>query len=560
MTVRAAVVTGLGDAVTDALPTSPDLVIISVAGVLLAAVAAVRVSVRSGLPSLLLYLGIGMLLGEDALGIGFDDAQLAQVLGFGALVLILAEGGLTTRWEGIRTSLAPAGVLATFGTVVSLVLTGLAAWLVLEVDLVTAMLLGAVVASTDSAAVFSVLRQVRLPRRIIGMLEAESGLNDAPAVLAVLALTLSAVGRNEDPWWLTVLLAAGALVVGVVVGGAVGRLGAMLLRRIALPAAGPFPLAVVAVVALAYGLAVLGGGSGFIAVYVCALVLGNARLPHGGATRGFATSLGWLAQIGLFVLLGLLATPSRLPDVLLPALAVVAALVLVGRPVSVVLSTVWFRVPWRDQVFLSWAGLRGAVPIVLATIPTLAGVPGAERIFDVTFVVVVVSVLLQAPTLPWVARRLGLADEVVPEDLEVESAPLGRSGADLVEIAVHDRSRLHGVSIQELRLPQPAHVALVLRDDGAMVPSPTTTLRHGDDMLVVVTPAVREQVEQRLRAVSEGGRLAQWDPGPGSRAGTPGPSRRSPRATGVPTRRGTTDSVDRDVPGSRGRRADGAER
>ena len=543
MTASSGVVTSVGDAVADALPTSPDLLIIAVAGVLLAAVAAVRISVRSGLPSLLLYLGIGMLLGEDVLGLSFDDAQLAQVLGFGALVLILAEGGLTTRWSGIRSSLAPAGVLATSGTVISLVLTGLAAWLVLEVDLVTALLLGAVVASTDSAAVFSVLRQVRLPRRIIGMLEAESGLNDAPAVLAVMALTLSAVGRNDDPWWLTALLAAVALVVGVVVGAAVGQLGTLLLRRIALPAAGPFPLAVVAVVALAYGMAVLGGGSGFLAVYVCALVLGNSSLPHGGATRGFATSLGWLAQIGLFVLLGLLATPSRLPDVILPALAVVAALVLVGRPVSVVLSTVWFRVPWRDQVFLSWAGLRGAVPIVLATIPTLAGVPGAERIFDVTFVVVVVSVLLQAPTLPWVARRLGLADEVVPEDLEVDSAPLGRTGADLVEIAVHDRSRLHGVSIQELRLPQPAHVALVVRADGAVVPSPSTTLRHGDDMLVVVTPAVREQVEQRLRAVSEGGRLAQWEPASGKDEDRRRPARPVPRTPAVPTRRRPPDSV-----------------
>ena len=451
-------------------------------------------------------------------------------------------------------------MLATFGTVVSLLLTGLAAWFVLDVDLVTAMLLGAVVASTDSAAVFSVLRQVRLPRRIIGMLEAESGLNDAPAVLAVMALTLSAVGRNDDPWWLTALLATGALVVGVVVGAAVGQLGTLLLRRIALPAAGPFPLAVVAVVALAYGLAVLGGGSGFIAVYVCALVLGNASLPHGGATRGFATSLGWLAQIGLFVLLGLLATPSRLPDVLLPALAVVAALVVVSRPVSVVLSVVWFRVPWRDQVFLSWAGLRGAVPIVLATIPTLAGVPGAERIFDVTFVVVVVSVLLQAPTLPWVARRLGLADEVAAEDLAVESAPLGRSGADLVEIAVHDRSRLHGVSVQELRLPQPAHVALLVRRDGTVVPGPTTTLRHGDEMLVVVTPSVREHVERRLRAVSEGGRLAQWDPAAEQESGPRRPAGRPPVLTAVPTRRPPTDNVGRDSRRTGDRKADGAER
>jgi cell volume regulation protein A len=353
---------------------------------------------------------------------------------------------------------------------------------------------------------------VRLPRRLVGLLEAESGLNDAPAVLAVLALTAEATGRSELPWWGSALLALLALLVGVGVGLLAGRVGAATLRRLAAPASGPFPLAVLAVLAVAYGAAALLGASGFIAVYVAALVLGNSRLPHGGATRGFATSLGSFAQIGLFVLLGLLVTPSRLPDALLPALAVTAVLVLLARPASVVVSTSWFRVPWRDQVFLSWAGLRGAVPIVLATIPILSGVEGSRRIFDVVFVVVVVSVLLQAPTLPWLARRLGLQEDDTA-DMDVESTPLGRMGADLLEVQVHERSRLHGVSVQELRLPRPAHVSLVVRADGAVVPSPTTTLRHGDAVLVVTTPAVRAVVERRLRAVSEGGRLAGWGDG-----------------------------------------------
>ncbi|WP_336921830.1 potassium/proton antiporter [Aquipuribacter sp. SD81] len=495
----------------------PEAVLVAVALVLLLAVAAVRLSTRTGLPSLLLYLALGVLLGEDVLGLQFDDEQLVQGLGYTALALILAEGGLTTRWDSIRGSLGPASALATLGTCVSLLVTGVGAWLVLDVDLVTALLLGAVVASTDAAAVFSVLRSVRLPRRLVGALEAESGLNDAPAVLAVLALTAAAAGTSEDPWWLSVLLAVLALLVGVVVGLLVGRAGTTALRRLAAPVSGPFPLAVLAVVGIAYGAAVLLGGSGFIAVYVAALVVGNARLPHGGATRGFATSLGWFAQIGLFVLLGLLATPSRLPDALLPALAITAILVLVARPASVVASVSWLGVPWRDQVFLSWAGLRGAVPIVLATIPVIAGVDGSRRIFDVVFVVVVVSVLLQAPTLPWLARRLGLQEDDHNAEVDVESSPLGRMGADLLEVQVHERSRLHGVSVQELRLPRPAHVSLVVRPDGAVVPSPATTLRHGDAVLVVTTPAVREAVERRLRAVSEHGRLAGWGDPAGER-------------------------------------------
>lgn len=502
----------------------PELLLIVVGVVLLAAVAAVRLSTRTGLPSLLLYLGLGVVLGEDVLGIPFDDQQLTQSIGYTALALILAEGGLTTRWEAVRGSLGIAASLATVGTCVSLVITGLGAWLLLDVDLITGLLFGAVVASTDSAAVFSVLRTVRLPRRILGILEAESGLNDAPAVLAVVALTAATAGETSQPWWATVLLAAAALLIGVVVGLAVGRLGAVVLRRLASPVSGPFPLAVLATVGIAYGLADLAEGSGFLAVYVSALVLGNARLPHGSATRGFATSLGWLAQIGLFVLLGLLVTPSRLPDVVLPALAVTAVLIVLSRPLSVMVSTTPFRVPWRDQAFLSWAGLRGAVPIVLATIPVVQQAPDARRIFDVVFVVVLISVLLQATTLPWVARRLALDEEPDSEDMDVESAPLGRMGADLLEVHVHPRSRLHGVSVQELRLPQPAHVSLVVRTDGAVVPTPTTTLRHGDSVLVVTTPTVREKVDRRLRAVSEGGRLAGWGERDGDRpgSGTPG--------------------------------------
>ncbi len=434
-------------------------------------------------------------------------------------------------------------MLATVGTCVSFVVTGLGAWLLLDLDLLTSMLLGAVVASTDSAAVFSVLRGVHLPRRVVGMLEAESGFNDAPAVLAVVALTASATGRSEGPWWSVALLAGAALLVGLVVGVVVGRLGALVLARLATPVSGPFPLAVIAVAGIAYGTADLLQGSGFLAVYVAALVLGNSRLPHGGATRGFATSLGWLAQIGLFVLLGLLVTPSRLPEVVLPALAVTAVLALVARPLSVVVSVAWFRVPRRDQVFLSWAGLRGAVPIVLATIPVVEGAPDAQRIFDVVFVVVVVSVLLQAPTLPLLARRLGLQEHGESEDVEVESTPLGRMGADLLEVHVNEGSRLHGVNVLELRLPQPAHVSLVVRPEGAIVPTPTTTLRHGDSLLVVTTPAIRERVDRRLRAVSERGRLARWDaddrrrapparplrPGPPTRPAPPPPPGRPPR-------------------------------
>ena len=488
-------------------------VLLEASGVLLVAVAAVRLSVRSGLPSLLLYLGIGLLIGEAGLGVHFDDAELTGVLGYSALVIILAEGGLTTRWATIRESIRPAGVLAVLGTCVSIGVTGAAAHWILDLDWTTGLLLGATVSSTDAAAVFSVLRLVPLPGRLAGLLEAESGFNDAPAVIAVIALTAHPVGQSGSSWLLLVLEGAGELAIGTAIGLGVGWLGAQGLRRVALPSSGLYPIAVMALAAGSFGAAATLHGSGFLATYLTCLVLGNARLPHGAAVRGFAEGLGWVAQIGLFVLLGLLATPSRLPAQVLPAIAIGLVLLLVARPLSVLVSVSWFRVSWREQAFLSWAGLRGAVPIVLATIPLSHGVPGAARIFDLVFVLVVVFTVVQGPTLPAIARLLAIGADVSAVDLDVESSPLGALDADVIHVKIGPTSRLHGVELFELRLPSRANVTLVVRGQDAFVPDPHTVLRHGDDLIVVAAGGVREASERRFRAVSTGGRLAGWRPG-----------------------------------------------
>jgi cell volume regulation protein A len=242
---------------------------------------------------------------------------------------------------------------------------------------------------------------------------------------------------------------------------------------------------------------------------------GNARLPHGAATRGFAEGVGWLAQIGLFVMLGLLASPARLPAQVLPALAAGLILVLLARPAAVLASTLPFRLPLRQQAFLSWAGLRGAVPIVLTTIPLSADVPGASRLFDQVFVIVVAFTLLQGPTLPWAARRLDVTAPAEPLEIIVDAAPLDDLHADLLQAQVPDGSKLHGVEIFELRLPAEAVIALIVRNDAlgrrhSLVPGPTTVLRTGDRLLIVVPVAAREQTERRLRAVSRAGKLAGW--------------------------------------------------
>lgn len=476
--------------------------------VLLVAVAAVRISSRSGLPSLLVYLGIGVLMGQDGIGgIRFDDAELTQVIGYAALVVILAEGGLGTKWKEIKPALPAASALALLGVTVSVGVTATAAHYLVGLDWRQALIIGAVVSSTDAAAVFSVLRKIPLPARVTGTLEAESGFNDAPVVILVVAF--SEHGPIEH-WYVLAGDIALELAIGAALGIAVGLLGSWGLRHVALPASGLYPIAVMAIAVTAYAAGALAHGSGFLAVYLASMVMGNAKLPHWPATRGFADGVGWIAQIGMFVLLGLLVTPHELGDDILPALLIGLVLTMMARPLSVVLCLTPFRVPWREQALMSWAGLRGAVPIILATIPMVGGVEDSRRIFNIVFVLVVVYTLVQGPTLPWLGRQLDLGDGPEAADLGIESAPLERLRGHLLSFTIPDGSKMHGVEINELRLPAGAAVTLIVRDRESFVPLPTTVLRRGDELLVVATDPVRDAAENRLNAVAAGGKLAGW--------------------------------------------------
>jgi cell volume regulation protein A len=471
-------------------------------------VAAVRISSRSGLPSLLVYLGIGIVMGQDGIGgVHFNNAELTQLIGYAALVVILAEGGLGTRWKEIKPALPAASALALAGVAVSVGVTAAGAHYLSGLGWRQALIIGAVVSSTDAAAVFSVLRKIPLPAHVTGTLEAESGFNDAPVVILVVAL--STPGRVEH-WYVLVGEIALELAIGAAIGLAVGWLGAWGLRHVALPASGLYPIAVMAIAVTAYAVGALAHGSGFLAVYLASMTLGNARLPHWPATRGFAEGVGWIAQIGMFVMLGLLVTPHELGDDIVPALVIGMVLTMIARPVSVVVSLSPFRVPWQEQTLMSWAGLRGAVPIILATIPMVNGVDTSHRIFNIVFVVVVVYTLVQGPTLPWLARTLRLGDGQEAADLGIESAPLERLRGHLLSVAIPEGSRMHGVEINELRLPAGSAVTLVVREGKSFVPMPTTVLRRGDELLVVTTDPVREAAERRLRAVGRGGKLASW--------------------------------------------------
>ncbi len=492
---------------------------------LLVAVAAVRLSSRSGLPSLLIYLGIGVAIGQDGIGVRFDDAELTQVLGYAALVVILAEGGLGTKWREIRPVVPAAAVLATAGVAVSVAVTAAATHFLAGLDWRQALIIGAVVSSTDAAAVFSVLRRVPLPPRLTGVLEAESGFNDAPVVILVVAFCAHGPVHT---WYLLLGEITLELAIGAAVGLAVGLAGAAVLRQVALPASGLYPIAVMALAVLAYAGGSVAHGSGFLAVYLAALVLGNAGLPHRPATQGFAEGVAWLAQIGMFVLLGLLVNPAELSRDVVPALVIGVMLTLVARPLSVFAVMTPFGAGWRDRVLLSWAGLRGAVPIVLATIPMVYAVNDSRRIFNIVFVLVIVFTLLQGPTLPWLTRRLGLARTGSASDLGIESAPLERLRGHLLSVSVPQGSRMHGVEVTELRLPPGSAVTLVVRDGRSFVPDRRTMLQRGDELLVVATDPVRDATERRLRAVGRGGKLAGWLGVAGDEDDTPRGSGASP--------------------------------
>lgn len=485
-----------------------DQALLGGSAILLLAILAVRASVRVGLPSLLIYLGMGLILGESGFGIHFSDAKTAHALGFAALVVILSEGGLTTRWAELRPSAAVGLALATVGVAISVGIVAVVAHFALGMTWHLALLVGAVSSPTDAAAVFAVLRRVPLRPSLLGALEMESGLNDAATVLLVVLLSTSQGLQQGIPGFVGIVIYE--LVGGVLLGGLTGMAGAWLLRRVALPASGLYPIAVMAIAVLAYAGTAALHASGFAAVYVAALSLGNSELPHRMAVKSFAEGLGWLAQIGLFIMLGLLASPSSFAwKHLVYGVVVGAVLTVVARPVSVLVCALPFKVPWREQGFLSLAGLRGAVPIVLATIPLSERVTGSRDVFDLVFVLVIVLTLIQAPALPWLATRLRVIVDR-PRDADVESAPLERIAADLLQVHVTGQSRLHGVEVNELRLPAGASVSLIVRAGSSFTPGRDTDIRRGDDLLIVTPRAAREATERRLQAISRGGRLAGW--------------------------------------------------
>lgn len=453
------------------------------AGLTLAGVLSSKLSSRLGIPALTLFLALGMLAGTDGPGgLEFDDAAAAQAVGVAALTLILFDGGLGTRWGQVRPVVAQGVTLATVGVVVTGGVTGAAAIWLLDLPLEVGLLLGAIVSSTDAAAVFSVLRSRRtgLHGGIQPTLELESGANDPMAVFLTLGL-VDLVAGSASSW--TELLPAFAAQAGLGALGGIGagHLGRTLLNRIDLGSDGLYPVLSLVLVALTYSGTALAGGSGFLAVYLCGLWLGNRDVIHGNSIARFHDATAWLAQIAMFLVLGLLVSPARLTSVAGSALAVTAVLVFVARPIATAVSLTPFRVPARHQAVVAWIGLRGATPIILATFPLVEEIPRSQTLFDVVFFVVLTSVLVQGTTVGPVADLLRVTSPAPPR----RPSPLepGRplpDGTALRQLVIDADAFADGRSVVELHLPQRALLVLVERDGTYLVPTGATRLRARD--------------------------------------------------------------------------------
>jgi cell volume regulation protein A len=471
-----------------------------VVGILLAgALLASFVAGRLRVPGLVLFLAVGMLAGSEATGwIPFDDYEVARAVGVVALALILFEGGLTAGLREIRPVMGAALSLAVVGTIGTALLTGVAAHLLFDFTLLEGMLMGAIVSATDGAAIFAVLRGSTLRRKLARTLEAEAGFNDPVAVLLVVGL-IEWMQRDDYGLPDMLLLFVQELGIGALVGVAVGWLAVRAFMQARLSSQGLYPVASLATVALAFGVADSLHGSGFMAAYVSGLALGSAAIPAKSTITTFHQGLAWVAQLTMFLTLGLLVFPSQLGDVVVEGTILALVTAVIARPIAVAIATGTARYSLPERGLLGWAGLRGAVPVVLATFPIIEGVPKALEFFNIAFFAVLISTVLQGSTFEWLAARLRLTTDEPAMPLPMfEIGAVRQLGGDVVEHVIRPGDAAAGARLRDLGLPRDALVSLVVRGDEALLPRGSTRLEEGDRLLVLVRREVVRELPQLL--------------------------------------------------------------
>ncbi|GGL08642.1 potassium/proton antiporter [Deinococcus radiotolerans] len=478
-----------------------DLPILIISALLLVGLFASKLGGRLGVPGLVLFLIIGMLAGSEGPGgIDFENYGLTQAVGIITLAFILYSGGLETNWSHTRPALRGGLVLATVGVLLTTSLVAAVAHALLGLPWLTSFLLGAVVSSTDASAVFSVLKEraLGLKGQIKPLLEFESGVNDPMAIFLVIGLT-SLIGHPGTPWPEMLLLFVKQMLLGAAFGAGLGWLAVRTFNRIDLPSEGLYTVLSVALVGLVYALTALVGGSGFLAVYIAGVVLGNSTFVHKRSLRHWHEGLTYLLEIGMFLLLGLLVFPSKVVEIAVPGLLISLFLMFVARPVAVFVSLALTRMPVRHQGMVAWVGLRGAVPIILATFPLLEHLPGSQTIFNVAFFIMLTSLLIQGTTLPAVARWLGVEEQASgPNTQRLLFTPTGAGKNDLVEVVVPPQSQVVGQRIVDLRFPAEALILLIHRAGEYIVPNGSTIIQAGDELQVLGSREFADEVRARI--------------------------------------------------------------
>lgn len=475
-----------------------DQIILLAAVLILLGVASSKASAKLGLPVLVLFLIVGMLAGERGIGrISFDSPGVAHALGTLALAMILYDGGLQTPLSSIRAVWKPASLLATLGVLVTAFITGVAAAWILGLSLLEGLLIGAIVGSTDAAAVFAQLRNagIHIRKRLKSLLEVESASNDPMAIF--LTVGLLEVMVNDEPFGFGLLtLFVQQMGIGAVIGLGVGWVAVAVINRIHLQASGMYPVLVTACGLLAFGLAANLGGSGFLAIFIAGVVIGNSRFVFQRGVFLFHDGMAWLSQITMFVVLGLLIDPRSLLDVWFEGMLIAFVLIFLARPLAVVPMMRPFGFERREIALVSWVGLRGSVPIVLAIFPLIFGIDQAPLIFNVVFFVVLISAIVQGGMLARVARWLGLAEAPPAKSAAtLEITALDKVNADIVEYTLAADSRAVGRRLSQLALPESTVIAMVTRGAEVIPPRGSTVLRADDHLFAVLRPDTRPFVD-----------------------------------------------------------------
>ncbi|WP_181349337.1 potassium/proton antiporter [Thalassobacillus sp. CUG 92003] len=480
--------------------------ILLIALLLITSVMVTKFSTRLGVPSLVLFIAVGMLIGSDGLNlVYFDNAELAQVIGVIALVIILFEGGMLTKWSAMKKVIFPSVSMATIGVLITSCLVAVGSKYILGVSWLEAFLVGSIVGSTDAAAVFAVLKGKNIRNKLEATLEAESGTNDPMAVF--LTITFIQLLTQESG---SILHLIGSFFwqmgTGLAVGVLIGYGASFALNKINLDSSGLYPLFALGFAFLSYSTSSLLQASGLLAVYVTAVVIGNSDLAYRYSILRFHEGFGWMAQILMFIILGLFVFPSDVFtwNIMKDGLIISLILIFIARPVAAFLSLAGFKFNYKEKLFLSWAGLRGAVPIVLAIFPMLAGLENSQIIFNVVFFIVLTSALVQGSSITWLAEKFSLVSDKMANPIHsLELISIGKANVEIIEYEVSEQNEVVGQSLETIDLPDKALVNAIIRKGDVITPYGQTRIEAGDILYIMVSRNIKKQVRELLQKIRE---------------------------------------------------------